>query len=443
MALNNIPENALQIINKLNNEGFEAFLVGGCVRDMILDRIPSDWDVTTNATPEQIKSLFIKTIDTGIKHGTVCVVINGEHVEVTTYRIDGIYNDNRRPSSVTFTSQLREDLSRRDFTINALAYHPQTGIIDYFDGLKHIEQRLITTVGIPNARFSEDALRMLRAVRFSAQLGFEIDGETYQAIIDNKQLISSISAERIRDELTKLLVSSNPLRFNILYRTGLLDYFMTEMAVCFETVQNHSYHIYNVGEHSLHAAEGIEADALLRWTILLHDIGKPQSKSTDSEGIDHFYGHQQVGAKIAGKILARLRFDNASIKKITTLIMYHDIDIDTTERGVRKAINKVGPDIFPDLLKVQRADKMAQNPRYIKQSMDWLNKVEEIYNKIKELKQCLCINDMAITGEDLKSLGMTEGKELGDMLKYLFHKVLEKPELNNRQDLIMLVKRKL
>jgi len=309
------PDNVSFIINKLNTHGFEAFIVGGCVRDSILGRTPNDWDITTNALPQHIKSIFEKTYDTGIRHGTVSVAVDGENIEVTTYRIDGGYSDHRRPDSVKFTSNLKEDLARRDFTINAIAYHPEEGLVDYFEGLKDLESGVIRAVGDAEQRFHEDALRMLRTIRFSAQLGFNIERATFDAIARSAGLIKNISSERIRDEINKILISQNPMYFDYLYETGLLHHIIPELTVCYQTRQNNPYHVYNVAGHIMHTVNSVKNTSILRWTMLLHDIGKPSQMTTDDKGIDHFYGHQEVSAELADVILNRLRFDKDSIRE--------------------------------------------------------------------------------------------------------------------------------
>lgn len=437
------PNSVDYIIEKLNSYGYEAFIVGGCVRDSILGRAPNDWDITTNAFPEDIKKIFEKTYDTGIKHGTVTVAVDNEYIEVTTYRIDGKYSDNRRPDSVQFTSSLKEDLARRDFTINAIAYHPKIGIIDYFDGLRDLEKCQIRAVGDANLRFKEDALRMLRAIRFSAQLGFRMDNSTIDAIMKNASLIENISKERIRDEINKILISQNPMHFDYLYKTGLLEYIIPEFMICYQTEQNNPYHVYNVASHILHTVEYVKNTSILRWTMLLHDIGKPKQKTTDEKGIDHFYGHQQIGAEMANTILNRLRFDKDTIKKITNLIIHHDSDIFDSEKSIRKVINKVGEDSFLELIEIQKADAMGQNREYLEKRLLQFDNIIKIYNKIKDNNDCLSKRDLAVNGYDLISIGMKPGKELNNMLNYLLECVLDNPELNNKQKLIEIAKDKI
>ncbi|HEY5585931.1 MAG TPA: CCA tRNA nucleotidyltransferase [Ruminiclostridium sp.] len=434
------PDEVGYIIEKLNESGFEAFLVGGCVRDSILGRIPNDWDITTNALPEDIKKIFERTYDTGIKHGTVSVAVGNNCIEVTTYRIDGEYSDFRRPDSVQFTSSLKQDLARRDFTVNAMAYHPKEGLVDYFDGFNDISRCQIKAVGDANLRFREDALRMLRAIRFSAQLDFNIEEATFEAIKINSGLIKNISNERVRDELNKILTSPNPMYFDYLNQTGLLENIIPEFVICYQTQQNNPFHVYNVAEHILHTVEYVENNSILRWTMLLHDIGKPLKKTTDVKSIDHFYGHQDVSAGLASNILNRLRFDKEFIRKITKLIFNHDLDIHDTEKSIRKVISNVGNDSFLELLEVQKADAMAQNSIYLGNRLIKLDNIKKIYYKIRNDNQCLNKRDMAINGHDLILLGMEPGKELKNMLNYLFECVLEDPELNDKQKLIYLAK---
>ena len=369
------------------------------------------------------------------------VVAGCEYIEVTTYRIDGEYSDYRRPDSVQFTASLEEDLARRDFTINAMAYHSQKGLIDYFGGLNDINKRQIKAVGDANLRFQEDALRMLRAIRFSAQLGFNIENTTLDAIKRNSTLIKNISNERIREELNKILISPNPKYFDYLYQTGLLEHIIPEFVICYKTQQNNPYHVYNVAEHILHTVEYVENSSILRWTMLLHDIGKPSKKTTDSKGIDHFYGHQGVSAELANIILNRLRFSKESIKKITRLILNHDLDIHDSEKAIRKVISKIGDDLFLQLLEVQKADAMGQNGVYLDKRLIKLDNIRQMYFDIKINKQCLNIKDMEINGHYLILLGMKPGKELKNMLNYLFECVLENPKLNDKQKLIDLAKR--
>jgi len=437
-----IPREVNTVIQKLNNAEFEGYIVGGCVRDAILGRIPEDWDITTNARPGDIKSLFEKTVDTGIRHGTVTIIIDGKRIETTTFRIDGRYVDGRRPDSVEFTSSLEADLSRRDFTINAIAYHPDRDFIDPFNGRHDIGERLVRTVGDPDERFGEDALRMLRAVRFAAQLDFSIAPDVIESIKSGSSLILNISRERVRDELTKILTSDHPVKFIMLRDTNLLQYILPEFEVCFNTLQKNPYHVYNVAMHTLSSISHVENDRILRWTMLLHDIGKPSTKITDESGVDHFYGHQAKSMEMSEVILKRLRFDSKSIKKICRLVKFHDREIIPTEKAVRKAVSSIGEDIFPELLKVREADKKAQSPQYLEQSLAEIQKVREIYEKIRENRHCISLNELKINGHDLIDLGYRPGREIKEMLVKLLELVIENPGMNDREKLIETVKNK-
>jgi tRNA nucleotidyltransferase (CCA-adding enzyme) len=431
-----LPEEAFQIIQVLNKNGHRAHVVGGCVRDSILGRKPGDWDITTSAKPETVKTLFPKTIDTGIKHGTVSVLLKGKRFEVTTYRIDGEYVDNRRPDCIEFTTSIVLDLSRRDFTINAIAYHPLEGLIDPFNGLMDIKNRIIKTVGNACDRFKEDALRMLRAIRFSAQLNFAIESATLEAMKSNNHLIQNISFERIRDELTKILISDHPDKFVLLKDTHLLEHIMPEFCACFETPQKNPYHVYNVAEHILKAVANIENEEVLRWIMLLHDIGKTITRTTDEMGIDHFYGHEEESVRISGKILRKLKFNKKSIDIILRLIKHHDRVIEPNVKAVRRAVSVVGKDIFEDLLKVKKADNQAQNPEFCQDRLKNLERIKNIFQNIKEKQECLGIKDLEINGHDLIALGYRQGKEIGIVLNRLLQTVLENPDMNSKDRLI-------
>ncbi|HEX3028411.1 MAG TPA: CCA tRNA nucleotidyltransferase [Clostridia bacterium] len=436
-----IPIEVETILNKLNSSHFEAYIVGGCVRDSILGKEPKDWDISTSAQPSDVKRIFEKTVDTGIKHGTVTVVLNGNNFEVTTYRIDGSYSDNRRPDKVEFTSSLQEDLSRRDFTMNAIAYHPSSGLIDFYNGSEDIRNGIIKSVGGPDKRFNEDALRMMRAIRFSAQLGFDVDPEVLKSISFNHSLINNVSNERIRDELTKILVSDHPDRMEQLHDTGLLKHIMPEFDACFNMNQDNPHHIYDVAQHTLKATGSIENTAILRWTMLLHDIGKTLTKTIDNEGIGHFYGHPTQSERIAKIILNRLRFDKKSIDIISKLVKYHDRSVEPNGKAVRRAIHSVGEDIFENLLKVKEADSRAQNPVYLEENLNILKDIRRIYDDIKHNQECLNLNKLAVNGNDLKALGMEPGKKMGQTLNLLMEMALDDPGLNNREDLLRLAEK--
>lgn len=430
-----IPKQAANIIQTLSSHGYEAYIVGGCVRDSILGKTPSDWDITTSARPEQVKALFTKTIDTGIKHGTVTVMMDKVGYEVTTYRIDGAYEDHRRPNDVTFTTSLREDLMRRDFTINAMAYNAADGLIDLFGGMDDLKNKVIRCVGKAQDRFEEDALRMLRAVRFAGQLNFRIESDTRKAISACHENLRDVSAERIQMELLKLLISDHPEILKEAYCTGLTHIFLPEFDQMMLTEQKNPHHCYSVGEHTLHAIRTIEPNPVLRLTMLLHDVGKPATKTTDSYGIDHFYNHYRVGADMSKEILKRLKFDNKTIQIVSQLIAHHDIRFKNPKtngrRHVRKVMHSIQPSLFPYLLKVMEADVLSQSEYYQAEKLSILKETWEVYEEILEDNDCLSLKDLKINGNQLKALGIREGKMIGSILNTLLSMVLEHPELND------------
>ena len=435
-----LPEAVLEIIRTLNRAGFEAYIVGGCVRDSLLGRSPKDWDVTTSARPEDVKALFPHTFDTGIKHGTITVRLGGESYEVTTYRVDGYYSDHRRPDQVAFSSNLKEDLLRRDFTINAMAFHPESGLVDMYQGLQDLEQGVVRCVGNAADRIQEDALRMLRAVRFSAQLGFSIDPVTYRAIGILKGLIQYVSWERIRDEMTKILISDHPEAIRLLVDTGLMQYIIPEWDSMASTTQNHPYHLYTVAEHTIRTVCSIEADPTLRWTMLLHDIGKPAAHTVDTVGIDHFVGHVEEGVVLAGRILNRLKFDNNSKFRILSLIRYHESHPILSRRFIRRITASIGQELYLDLLKVQEADAKAKNPEYANAELEIIQKSRQMYEEILKNGDPVTLKQLAVTGQDLIELGFERGPSIGRVLQLLLEQTLEDPSLNRREILLEVAK---
>lgn len=431
-----LPEKVSFIINTLMRAGYEAYAVGGCVRDVMLNRTPMDWDITTSAKPYEVKQLFGHTIDTGILHGTVTVMLEQEGFEVTTYRIDGEYEDARHPKEVSFTSDLLEDLKRRDFTINAMAYNDTQGLVDAFDGVGDLKRGIIRCVGRATERFSEDALRMLRAVRFSAQLGFVLEEETRAAIVELAPNIAKVSAERIQMELVKLLTSNHPEEIRTAYETGLTAVFLPEFDRMMETAQNNPHHCYTVGEHTLMALQGVEADKVLRFTMLLHDVAKPVCRTTDENGTDHFYGHPQKGSEMARMILRRLKFDNDTTDRVSALVRWHDDNPELSPRSVRRAISRIGLERYPALFAVKRADTLAQSMYRREEKLKYLHDYEMLYQEVMEKQQCLTIKQLAVTGSDLIEAGMQPGKEIGSVLKKLLELVLEDPELNTKEKLL-------
>ena len=431
-----LPEKVNTVITALQSAGFEAYAVGGCVRDSILGREPEDWDITTSAMPEETKALFEKTFDTGIAHGTVTVLLDREAFEVTTYRIDGKYEDSRHPKEVIFTRSLKEDLLRRDFTINAMAYNEKDGLVDIFGGLKDLKEGIIRCVGDATARFSEDALRILRGVRFAAQLGFSIDRETETGMRELAPTLKKISAERIQAELVKMLTSKRPGLLREAYALGITEQFLPEFGRLMETEQETPHHMYNVGEHTIHAVENVRPDKILRLTMLLHDMGKPAYKTIDENGTAHFKKHALESEIIAKRILRRLKFDNDTLNKVTRLVRFHDYRMPAAAKSVRRAMNKIGEDIFPYYLEVRRADVLAQSMYQREEKLKNLDEIETLYQEIVEKGQCVSLKDLAVTGKDLIGAGMEPGREIGEKLNELLGLVIEDPSLNTKKELL-------
>lgn len=433
-----VPEKAEYIIDTIMEAGYEAYVVGGCVRDSVLGRKPEDWDITTSATPGEVKALFPHTVDTGLQHGTVTVMLGREGFEVTTYRLDGEYEDSRHPKSVTFTPSLKEDLRRRDLTINAMAYNSRSGLVDIFGGMEDIRRGIVRCVGSPEERFGEDALRILRAVRFSAQLGYGIEEETGAAAARLAPLLARISAERIQAELVKLLVSPHPEKLKIACECGITAVFLPEFDRAMETEQRHPHHCYSVGEHILHALCHVEADKDLRLAMLFHDLGKPAVMTVDGEGTTHFRGHARVSAEMAAEIMKRLRFDNETLRRVSRLVLYHDYgnDADPDMAMVRRAVNRIGEDIFEKQLMVRRADIMAQSAYLREEKLERLDRWEQMYREVKAQAQCVSLRELAVTGRDLIAAGWKPGRELGDVLQKLLELVLEVPEYNEKERLL-------
>ena len=435
-----MPQSVRQILRKLRENGYEAYAVGGCVRDSVLGREPEDWDITTSAMPEETRSLFARTFDTGIEHGTITVLIDHVGYEVTTYRIDGEYEDGRHPKEVTFTRSLTEDLRRRDFTINAMAYNDEDGLVDLFGGMEDLKAGIIRCVGNAEERFSEDALRILRAVRFSAQLDFEIEEETKEGIRKLAPTLCKISAERIQAELVKLLISRHPDRLRDAWSLGITKIILPEFDRMMETEQETPYHCYSVGEHTLHAMMAVEADKVLRLTMLFHDMGKPEKKTTDPDGTAHFKGHAAVSEELAREIMHRLKFDNDTLRKVARLVWYHDYRMPAGEKYVRRAVNRIGEELFPYYLKVRRADAAAQSDYRKEEKEENLSAVDELYEKIKEEGQCVSLKTLAVGGKDLIAAGVQPGPLIGRILEQLLEEVLEDPGKNEKETLLARVK---
>lgn len=435
-----LPSEVSRAIARIENAGYEAFIVGGCVRDSLLGQAPKDYDITTSALPTEIEEIFkdCKVIETGLKHGTVTVLINGMPLEITTYRIDSDYTDNRHPNSVEFTKSLHEDTARRDFTMNAVAYNDNSGIVDYFGGKNDIDNKVIRCVGNADRRFNEDALRILRAVRFSSVLGFEIESETKKAIFKNKHLLLNISAERIANELVKLLCGKN-VKSVLLEYIDVLGVVIPELLPMKNFDQRNYHHIYDILEHTAVAVESVEPTPVLRMSALFHDVGKPHCFSIGEDGVGHFYGHAKIGAEMADMILARLKFDNTTRELAVKLIKWHDVQIESHTGAVKRSLGRLSPEVFFLLIKLKRADNLAQNPKYIYRQK-YYDELEHLANKILEEKQCFSLKDLAVNGRDLISWGVKPGKEMGKILNILLDDVISGKASNDKEELYLYAK---
>lgn len=434
-----LPENVRLILKTLNNSGFESYIVGGCVRDSLLNRAPHDWDMTTNATPEEMIEVFkdFKVVPTGLQHGTLTIIIEGESYEVTTFRVDGTYSDNRRPDSVEFTRVLADDLSRRDFTINAMAYSPDSGLIDLFDGQKHLKERYIVAVGDADTRFNEDALRMMRAIRFGCQLDFKIHINILTSINRNKDLLKNISQERITSELNKILISDFPtFGIKIMKGCGLLDIVIPELTLTINFDQKNPHHCKDVFGHTLKVLDSVQGKLELRLSALFHDIAKPMCFTLDNNGIGHFYNHNLVGEKMVEIILKRMKYDNHTIDKVKLLVREHMSWVHSL-KAVKRLMARVGEENINDLFELQIADIIGCKPPY---DFSYVFKAQEFSNQIIEEKHPYRIKDLAVTGNDLIEAGVPAGKEIGETLKKLVNIVIKEPAKNSKEQLLDVVK---
>lgn len=431
-----MPKNVDIAINLLQSAGFEAYAVGGCVRDSLLGKTPNDWDITTSAKPEDMKSVFadFHCIDTGIKHGTVTVVIDGEPLEITTFRLDGEYEDNRHPKSVTFTSDLGADLGRRDFTVNAMAYSKMTGTVDLFGGQNDLKNKIIRCVGDPDRRFNEDALRILRALRFASALDFEIEEKTAQSLLKNCALLGNISEERIAKELLKLVCGKGAKRILTDFAPVLFE-ILPELQPMYKNSHDNPHHCYDIYEHTLIAVESIDPEPTLRFAMLLHDCGKPAVKKFDENGVAHFYGHQRISAEISAQILARLKVSNKFRDEILFLVSNHDRwELYENTEKMPRYLSKFGLDGVLKLLKVMRADVLAQSPEY-RYRLDQIADAEEIAKNLAEQKPCLLLRELQINGRTLMDIGIPQGRKLGAVLAQLLDEVIDGVTKNTQEAL--------
>lgn len=431
-----MPKNVDTAINLLQSAGFEAYAVGGCVRDSLLGKTPNDWDITTSAKPENMKSVFadFHCIDTGIKHGTVTVVIDGEPLEITTFRLDGEYEDNRHPKSVTFTSDLGADLGRRDFTVNAMAYSKKTGTVDLFGGQNDLKNKIIRCVGDPDRRFNEDALRILRALRFASALDFEIEEKTAQSLLKNRALLGNISEERIAKELLKLVCGKGAKRILTDFAPVLFE-ILPELQPMYKNSHDNPHHCYDIYEHTLIAVESINPEPTLRFAMLLHDCGKPAVKKFDENGVAHFYGHQRISAEISAQILARLKVSNKFRDEILFLVSNHDRwELYENTEKMPRYLSKFGLDGVLNLLKVMRADVLAQSPEY-RYRLDQIADAEETAKNLAAQKPCLSLSELQINGRTLMDIGIPQGRKLGAVLAQLLDEVIDGVTKNTQEAL--------
>ncbi|MDY3846408.1 MAG: HD domain-containing protein [Eubacteriales bacterium] len=457
-----LPPEVTKIIERLENYGYEAYAVGGCVRDFVCGRKIHDYDITTSATPEEIKNVFsdMRLIPTGERHGTVSVIFNDKsikekQIEITTYRIDGEYIDSRHPTEVIFTRKLAEDLSRRDFTVNALAYNPRVGIVDVFGGIDDIKNKIIRAVGDAKKRFEEDALRILRALRFSSVLGFDIEKTTSDALISHAHLLSHISSERIREEFSKLLLGENAVEILRKYHS-VISVFIPEIKSLVGFEQHNPHHKYDVFEHTLHALNATDENLCLRFAVLLHDIGKPSCYFSDENGIGHFYGHESIGAEITDEICKRLKFDNKTRERVVSLVRYHGVTVEEKEKSVKRALLRYGEDLFFDIMAVKKADLTGTGTAFddlaagsatagdasgsgdltdtFSACFCHIDKIIGIARKILSQKPCMSLGEMNFNGNDAKEIGFS-GKEIGDALTSALTAIIDGDIPNEKKEI--------
>ena len=432
------PDYVLYVLKKLNSRGFEAYIVGGCVRDFMLKNDPSDFDITTNALPCEIKECFDehKIIETGVKHGTITIIINSQKIEITTYRVEGKYSDNRHPDKVTFSCNLYDDLIRRDFTINAMAISSSGELIDNFNGRSDLKNKIIRAVGDPAKRFTEDALRILRALRFASQLGFYIEDKTSEMVHQYAYLLRNISAERIREEFVKILMGISAEEILRRY-CDVVEVFIPEIKKLYGFDQHSPYHKYDVWEHTIHAVGSAVPEKNVRVAMFFHDISKPDCFYMDENGRGHFKGHALKSAEMTSEILKRLRFSSRDIKDIVSIICHHSDEINSKPE-IKLLLNEVGEKNFFDLLNAQRADSMSKQEfcrkRLIKS--DWQEKTAK---EILQNKECYTLKDLAINGNELIKLGFRDRK-IGQLLERLLQEVVYENLLNDKISLINYIK---
>lgn len=432
-----IPAGAGYILQMLTAAGHEGYLVGGCVRDLLRGVEPHDWDICTSALPEETEQRFAgrRILGTGLKHGTVTVLVEDEPYEITTYRREGPYSDRRRPDYVRFVPDLAEDLARRDFTMNAIAMDLDGNLRDPFGGAEDIRAGLIRCVGEPDPRFQEDGLRVMRALRFAAVFGYEIEAHTARAIHENRAMLDRVAAERINAELRKLLAGKDA--GNVLRQyPDVFCQFWPQLGPLVTLEQHSPWHCRGGWEHTIHAVEAAPADVALRLAMLLHDIGKPACKSTDEQGVDHFYGHPAVSARLADEMLQALKFDSKTRERVVLLVKRHDVPLPPTGPAIRRWLSRLGPEAFFQLLEVKRADNMGQNLEKVRGRLAELGEIRAQAERILAEKQCLTLKDLAVNGRDVIAAGIEPGPEVGQVLEGLLKRILDGEIQNQRNALL-------
>lgn len=435
-----IPPYVMGCMSALKTADFEAYLVGGAVRDFLTDGNPLDFDLATDATPDDILNVFSerKTVTSGMKHGTVTVIVNRKAVEITTFRIEGQYTDNRRPDSVAFSRSLEEDVLRRDFTINSLAMDLTGRVLDFTGGIDDIQKRVIRAVGDPEMRFSEDALRILRALRFASTLGFSIEKNTGKALVKCRDLLRNIAMERIWQELSGIVCGKDVRR--------VMDEYFDVFAVIIPEIipmhhfnQHSPYHRYDVWEHTLRVMENIPPDTVLRFAALFHDIGKPSTFTIGPDGVGHFYGHEAAGSLIAADVLSRLKSDSKTRATVLALVSLHCVPIDPDEKMIKRRLNQHGKVLVGQLLELKHADVSAQ-AETLAYRKDVINQTMRMTAEIIAEGECFSLSELAVNGNDLTGLGMKPGKQVGDLLGILLEKVIQKELSNDRESLMTYIR---
>lgn len=432
-----LPAAPASMLRRLNEGGFQAYVVGGCVRDALMGRVPHDWDICTDARPEQVIALFgeNRVAKTGLQHGTVMVIEEGEGYEITTFRTDGHYSDNRHPDSVRFVGDVRSDLARRDFTINAMAYHPDSGLVDAFGGQEDLRARLVRCVGSAEARFQEDGLRLMRALRFASRFSFALAEETGRAIHGCISLLDKIAAERIFSELRGFLIGPGVGPLLLEYR-DLMARILPQLERMFDFEQRNPHHCYDVYTHTVHVVEQVPPETVLRLSALFHDVGKPDCWSRDEKGIDHFYGHALRSVDLAREMLARLRCDNETRDEVLRQVRWHDLPLPQTAREGRRFLHRMGEQGALWSLALHRGDALAQSPEFMPDKLKRLDQADEVIRELLEQKSCFSLKDLAVKGSDLLALGCPKGPAVGRELNWLLEQVLDGTCPNERSALL-------